>query len=193
MKRARIARASTYRRLRIWQSAAIGAEEAGHPLNLHVTITWSKFETGEGETVSPDVRARRLWNALRFAAARADVPWIAARAPEYGKRHGQHLHIIAHIPRQADALADIVRVIERHTGARAAWFHPSGRRLSWTRGVVALSHCGGWMVQRHDHHGGGDSAQLAGYAAKGQGKGKAAGRHQLSNTLSQLAQVGGLE
>lgn len=191
LRRARIAKASTSRRLRIWQSAAIGAETAGHPLNAHLTIAWAKFEAGSD--VSPDIRARRLWSALRFAAARADVPWLAARGAEYGPRKGQHHHFAFHWSGALTALEDLICVIERHTGARAAWFHPSGRRLGGLRGVVALSHCGSWMVQRSDHHAGGDGVQLARYAAKGQGAAKAAGRHQLSNALSQLAQAGGLE
>jgi len=149
-------------------------------------LTWSKMETSD---VPPEVRARRLWNALRFAAARADVPWLAARGAEYGPRKGEHHHVMVHWSGALAAMEDLICVIERHTGARLAWFHPSGRRLGGLRGVVAMSGCGGWMVQRHDPHAGGDGVQLAGYAAKGQGAAKAAGRHQLSNALSQLAQV----
>jgi hypothetical protein len=197
-KKARIARASARRRVINWSGAASAAEAAGYPLNVALHITWStliKRERRDDHFLSlPAVeRERRIWSALRLVAARAGVPWLAARAPEHDRRgRGLHLHLVLHLPNVA-AIRDALGVVERLTGATAAWIIPSGRTLRGNgrhhHGVVAMSACGGWFMQRRVETLGGSGAALAAYAAKGDGKALVEGQHRLSNDLTALART----
>ena len=158
-------------------------------------ITWSALLHGDrldGHILglSPVERERRLWSELRLVAARAGVPWLAARGPEYDKQRGPHLHIALHLPNVA-AMRDALGVVARLTGAPAertdmrGWsMRGLGRRHY---GVVAVSACRGWLMQRHIEAMGGDGLAIAAYAAKGDGKAAVAGQHRLSNALSALA------
>jgi hypothetical protein len=134
-------------------------------------------------------REKRLWAELRMVAARAHVPFLAARGPEHDKTRGLHLHLSLHLPNSA-AVKDVIDTIGRLTGAFAAWVDMRGRTLRSggraTRGVVAKSECGGWMIQRHDPTANGLSVDLITYMAKGSGKSKVTGQHRLSNDLTAL-------
>ena len=191
---ARNARADTHRRQRRWAEAALAASAAGYPLNFMLTVTWPKIDDGDrrpGHILEkPTVdRENHLWSELREVAARARVDWIAARAPEYDKTRGQHLHIAGHLPND-DALKDALNVVEHLTGAPAMWSDMRGRTLRgggrMSQGCVAMSANGGWLLQRHMATAGGDGFTLAAYAAKGAGKAKVAGQHRLSNALLAL-------
>ena len=192
---ARIERAARRRRSETWIMAAAEAEAAGHPLNAALHVTWSALAGGERRHghvlgLEPVERERRLWAELRLVAARARVPWLAARAPEYDRRRGLHLHLALHLPDTA-AFRDAIEVVERLTGAPAervdmrGWsYRGAGRTHS---GVVAWSGCRGWLLQRHVETFGGSGVALADYAAKGDGKAAVEGQHRLSNALSALA------
>ncbi len=192
---ARLARAATRRRRQLWTAAAPASEAAGYPLNTAITITWAALEGGDKRrghilAMGEIEREKRLWSELRFVAARAGVEWIASRAPEHDRKHGLHIHLPMHLP-DTGALSDALDVVERLTGAPAAWRDMRGRTLRGggrtTHGVVAMSACGGWLFQKHVAAMGGSSIALASYAAKGSGKSKVEGQHRLSNGLSALA------
>jgi hypothetical protein len=193
-KRARIARASARRRVVTWSTAATAAERAGHPLNVALHITWSALAGGErrdGHVLGlPAVaRERRLWSALRLVAARAGVPWLAARGPEHDRGRGLHLHVALHLP-DATAIRDAIAAVERLTGAPAervdlrTWT-VRGRGGRHHRGVVAVSGCNGWLMQRRIEALSGGAGLLR-YAAKGDGEAEVEGQHRLSNELVAL-------
>jgi hypothetical protein len=194
-KRARIARASARRRVPTWLEAAASAEKLGHPLNVALHITWSALIDGErreGHVLGlPAVaRERRLWSALRLVAARARVPWLAARGPEYDQRRGLHLHMALHLP-DAAAIRDAIAVVERLTGAPAerldmrAWTVP-GQGKRQFHGTIAVSGCNGWLMQRRVEALKGGGKGLLRYAAKGDGEVEVEGQHRLSNELVAL-------
>jgi len=186
---ARIARASARRRVSTWSNAASAAAAVGNPLNVALHLTWSALLGGDRRSghilgLSPIERERRFWSDLRMVAARAEVPWLAMRGPEYDRQRGLHLHVALHLP-TVDALRDALNVVERLTGAPAEWIATEGRTVRGLgrqhRGVVARSACGGWFMQRH--LGETSSNALAAYAAKGDGKAAVEGQHRLSNAL----------
>ena len=194
---ARLVRAATQRRRQLWTAAAPAAEAAGYPLTTALTVTWAALMDGDrrrGHILDMDVveREKRLWTELRLVSARSGVDWIAARAPEHDRTRGLHLHMALHLPDNR-AIRDAIEVVERLTGAPAARppdmrgrsLRGGGRRP--THGVVAMSACGGWLLQRHVEAAGGSGIALASYAAKGSGKAKVEGQHRLSNGLSALA------
>jgi hypothetical protein len=213
-KHARLARAASRRRRITWSTAASAAEAAGYPLNVALHVTWSALVEGdrrEGHCIGMSAveRERKLWSALRLVAARAGVSWIAARAPEYDKRRGLHLHVMLHLPIDGShakgggwklaslgsmggmaAIRDVIGVVERLTGAPServdmrGW-SARGRGRSH-HGIVARSACGGWVLQRRVEALGGGGAGLAAYVAKGDGQGLVEGQHRLSNALSAL-------
>lgn len=135
-------------------------------------------------------REKRLWAELRMVATRAGVKFIAGRAPEHDKTHGLHLHVTIHLP-NIRAITDAIETIGQLTGAPAVWCDMRGRCLRssgrTTRGVVAKSACGGWLLQRQDPASNGSSVDLVTYTAKGTGKSKVEGQHRLSNDLAALA------
>jgi hypothetical protein len=191
---ARLARADTHRRQQRWTAAALAASAAGYPLNFMLTVTWPKIEDGDrrrGHILAKKIveREAHLWSELRQVAVRARVEWVAARAPEFDKTHGQHLHIAGHLPNDA-ALKDAMNVVEHLTGAPAMWCDMRGRTLRGggriSQGCVAMSANGGWLLQRHMATAGGSGFTLATYAAKGTGKAKVEGQHRLSNALLAL-------
>jgi hypothetical protein len=188
---ARLARADTHRRQQRWTAAAIAATAAGYQLNFLLTVSWPKIEDGDrraGHILAKKIvdRDTHLWSELRPVAARAGVEWIAARAPEYDKTRGQHLHIAGHLPNDR-ALRDAINIVENLTGAPAKWCDMRGRTLPGdgrtSQGCVAMSANGGWLLQRHMATAGGSGFALAAYAAKGTGKAKVEGQHRLSNAL----------
>ena len=192
---ARIARASSRRRLNTWSSAASAAEAAGYPLNVALHVTWSALVHGDRRDghilgLGPVERERRLWAELRLVAARAGVPWLAVRAPEHDTRRDLHLHVALHLP-DAAAIRDAIGVVERLTGSPAervdmrGWSVRGGGRTHY--GVVARSDCSGWFLQRRVEALGGSGVALVAYAAKGDGKAAVEGQHRLSNALSALA------
>jgi len=188
---ARIARASARRLLADWARAARAADAAECPLNVAVHLTWSALLHGdmrEGHVLglAPVERDKRFWDALRLCAARAGVPWVALRGPEYDGRRGLHLHLVLHLPDSA-AVHDAIGVIERLTGAPAERVIMEGRTWRRHHGVVARSACGGWLLQRHVAARGGSGEKLAAYAGKGSGKALVEGQHRLSNELATLA------
>jgi hypothetical protein len=191
---ARLARADTHRRQQRWTAAAIAASAAGFQLNFLLTVSWPKIEDGDrrsGHILAKKIvdRETHLWSELRQVAARAGVEWIAARAPEYDNKHGQHIHIPGHLPDDR-ALRDALDVVETLTGAPAMWCDMRGRTLRGngriSHGCVAMSENGGWLLQRHVATAGGSGFALAAYAAKGTGKAKVEGQHRLSNALLTL-------
>ena len=191
---ARLARADTHRRQQRWTAAAIAASAAGFQLNFLLTVSWPKIEDGDrrsGHILAKKIveRETHLWSELRQVAARADVEWIAARAPEYDKTRGQHIHIPGHLPHDG-ALRDAINVVETLTGAPAIWTEMRGRTLRGngriSHGCVAMSENGCWLLQRHVATAGGSGFALAAYAAKGTGKAKVEGQHRLSNALLTL-------
>jgi hypothetical protein len=168
-KAARLARAAAKRRLTVWTAASDAAAKAGHPLNVALHITWLALMAGDrrdGHVLGAPERdrERRVWSALRLVAARARVPWLAARGPEHGRTRGLHLHLVLHLP-DAAALRDAVTVIERLSGAPAEFLDARGKTVGGLGrrhlGVVARSGCGGWMLQRNDPQAGGTGALLA--------------------------------
>lgn len=192
-KAARIARASAQRRVKKWTAAASAAETSGNPLNTTLHVTWSALEDGDRRSghildLPAAERDRRLWSGLRMVSARAGVPWLAARGPEHDRRRRLHLHAVVHLPNVA-ALRDAIGEVERLTGAPAAWIIPAGRTMRGNgrthHGVVAMSACGGWMLQRRID-GKGNGHGIVAYAAKGDGKARVEGQHRLSNELAAL-------
>lgn len=192
-KAARIARASARRRVKKWTAAASAAEVSGHPLNIALHVTWSALKDGDrrsGHILDRPAAEceRHLWSGLRMVSARAGVPWLAARGPEHDRRRRLHLHAVVHLPDVA-AVRDAIDEVERLTGAPAAWIIPAGRTLRGNgrthHGVVAMSACGGWMLQRRIE-GKGSGLGIAAYAAKGNGKARVEGQHRLSNELAAL-------
>ena len=190
-----IAAGAQRRRVKIWTAAATAATAAGCPLNTALHVTWGALHVGErlpGHCLGlPAVeRERRLWAALQLVAARAGVPWLAARGPEYDRRRGLHLHIAMHLP-DAAAMRDALAAVERVTGAPAEWADMAGRTVHGHgrrhHGVVALSSCHGWLLHHHVAGPGGSAVTLAAYAAKGDGSARVDGQHRLSNALSSLA------
>lgn len=193
-KAARLDRAAAKRRVEYWKTAATVAAEAGHPLNAAVHLTWSALKHGdrrEGHVLGRPDAEKCVWSALRLVAARADVPWLAARGPEYDrKRAGLHLHVVSHLP-DTPAIRDAINVVERLTGAPAEWIDTKGRTVRSVgnrrhHGVVAMSACRGWMIQRNVPELGGDGIGVMRYAGKGDGKAQVEGQHRLSNELSGL-------
>jgi hypothetical protein len=193
-KAARLARADTHRRQQRWTAAALAASAAGYPLNFLLTVSWPKIEDGDrraGHILAKKIvdRETHLWSELRQVAARAGVEWIAARAPEYDKTRGHHIHIPGHLPDDR-ALRDAINIIENITGAPAEWCDMRGRTLRGngriSHGCVAMSENGGWLLQRHVATAGGSGFALAAYAAKGTGKAKVESQHRLSNALLTL-------
>jgi hypothetical protein len=194
-KRARIERASARRRILTWTAASTAAGKVGHPINVALHVTWAALETGERQDghilgLPAVARERRLWAALRLVAARAGVPWLAARGPEHDRGRGLHLHVALHLPDSA-AIRDAITAVERITGAPAeqvdlrTWT-VRGRGGRHHRGVVAVSACRGWLIQRHVETLGGDGKGLLRYAAKGDGSAAVEGQHRLSNELVAL-------
>lgn len=186
---ARLARSQARRRVLHWEAAARAAEAAGYPLNATLTVAWSPLRGGPIVGLPAVAREKRLWADLQQVAARAGVPWLAARGPEYDRTRGLHLHIVLHLP-DARALRDAIASVERRTGAPAAWCDMRGRTLRGggrvTHGIVAKAAHGGWLLQRHVDAAGGTGVDLARYAAKGDGKATVEGQHRLSNALSAL-------
>jgi hypothetical protein len=191
---ARLARADTHRRQQRWTAAALAASAAGYPLNFLLTVSWPKIEDGDrraGHILAKSIVERKthLWSELRQVAARAGVEWIAARAPEYDKTRGMHLHIPGYLPDDT-ALKKAMSVVENLTGAPAMWCDMRGRTLRGdgriSHGCVAMSENGGWLLQRHVATAGGSGFALAAYAAKGTGKAKVQSQHRLSNALLTL-------
>jgi hypothetical protein len=191
----RALRAARGRRDKLWQRAASAAASNGTPINVAIHLTWGTLTGGdrlEGNVLSlpPATRDKRLWAALRLRAARSGVPFIAARAPEHSGQRGLHLHLVLHLP-DSRALRDCMDVIEKLTGAPAAWIDLRGRSLRGAgrhhHGVIGMSACGGWLMQKHMAGAGGNGVKLTGYAAKSDGKAKVEGQHRLSHELSALA------
>jgi hypothetical protein len=178
-----------------WTQAASAAASAGVAINVALHVTWGALLHGdkrEGHVLglAPSEREKRLWAALRLCAARHGVPWVAARAPEYDKTRGLHLHVVLHLP-DTRAIRDALEVVEKLTGAPAEWSDMRGCSIRgfgrMHHGVVARSACGGWFMQRHVETAGGNGLRIAGYAAKGDGKAAVDGQHRLSNALTSLA------
>lgn len=173
----RLARADTARRKREWQVSADAASRAGYPINAFITIMAGKDIAKTTDTA---------WRRLRRMLRKKGVPFIAVRGPEYTPKKGHHLHIALHLPAAiyADTVALLTETMSEETGS---WgIDPTGRNVGDRSGVVALSKSGNWMLQRHLEFLNGSPETLAGYAAKGSGKGKAIGRHQRSADLMAL-------
>jgi len=190
-----VLKASRRRRVSEWTQAATGAARIGMPLNVALHITWSALYVGDRRDghilgLPPLDRDKRLWAALRLCAARAGVPFLAARGPEYDKRRGLHLHVVLHLP-DTRAIRDCMDVVEKLTGAPAEWSDMRGRKIPGLGrkhdGVVARSACRGWFLQKHIAASGGDGLGIAAYAAKGDGKAAVEGQHRLSYALKALA------
>ncbi len=192
----RLLKAAQKRLEKKWLRAAIAAERAGVPLNSFVTVAWHALSTAgerrEGHCLHlpPAERDRRVWAALRRVAGRHAVPFVAMRAPENDRRRGQHLHVAIHLPTD-DAIRDALAAIERATGAPAETLHLPGRPMAglgrYRQGVVAVSGCRGFMLQRAVTGGGGSAVAIARYVAKSAGRDVALGQHRLSNALAALA------
>lgn len=173
----RQAKADQRRRRSEWSRSVDAAMQAGFPINTHVTVL-SDVDHIEEITSA-------MWRRLRRLMQRKGLPFYAVRAPEYARNRGQHLHIALYLP--PSLYGDVATALVEVTGARmAGWFDVAGRSLGSTLGVVAKSDCGGWMLQRHVEGAGGCPKRLIAYAAKGDGKHKAIGRHQRSGELTQL-------
>ena len=176
----RQAKADQRRRRSEWSRSVDATVQAGFPINAHITIL-SDVDHIEEITSA-------MWRRLRRLMQRKGLPFYAVRAPEYARNRGQHLHIALHLP--PSLYGDVAAALVEVTGARmAGWFDVAGRSLGSTLGVVAKSSCGGWMLQRHVEDAGGCPKRLIAYAAKGDGKHKAIGRHQRSGELSQLTRL----
>lgn len=192
-KAQRIAKASAKRRRDDWAAADAAATAAGHPLNVALHVTWSGLMAGDRRHghvlgLSETLREKRFWSGLRLVAARAGVPWLAARGPEFDRTRGLHLHLVLHLPDVA-ALRHAVQVIERLSGAPAEWFDAKGRTVQGLGrrhyGVVGRSACGGWLLQRNDPERGGTGALVA-YAGKATCADQVEGQHRLSHELAAL-------
>lgn len=183
------------RRVAQWTQAAAASARAGYPVNVALHITWSALTGGDRRDghilgLSPLDREKRLWAALRLCAARAGVPFLAARGPEYDTGRGLHLHVALHLPDDR-AIRDCMDVVETLTGAPAESRDMRGRSVRGLgrrhHGVIGLSACRGWFMQRHIAAAGGNGIILATYAGKGDGQSQVDGQHRLSNALSALA------
>lgn len=167
---------------------------------MQITVTWSALINADRRDgahilgLAERDRVQRLWKALARDMGAAGIPWLAARGPEYDKRRGHHLHVVMHAPEKA--FLRITRTLERLTGSDREWFDPRGRTVPGNgrdhKGVVALSACRGWMVQRHLE---GMSKVTPGlakmdYVAKGVGAEKVSCRHRLSRELKDLVKHG---
>lgn len=97
-------RRSDKKRRAEWSAAAIMANANNTPLNHAVTTTWSALTYAEDaatnrlSALSENGKIRRLWSAMKRVADRQGVPWIAARAPEYDRKRGAHLHSVQFLP-----------------------------------------------------------------------------------------------
>jgi hypothetical protein len=201
----RLQRADRRRREKTWPRAAIAAERAGLALNCFATIAWHPLATagerrdGHCLGLPPAERDLRIWAALRRVASRHGVAFVAMRAPEFDRQRGQHLHVAIHLPTDG-AIRDALAAIERLTGAPADDVTITGRPMAGLgrqrQGVVAVSGCRGWMMQRAVPGAGGSAKAIAVYLAKATGRDVALGQHRLSNALSALARphaaLGGL-
>jgi len=177
------ANTSRKRRLRDWSVSRQAADRADFPINAHLTTHWGTEPCKEKNV--------ETWRRLRICLNRLDTPWVAMRAPEHAPRKGHHMHTVFHVPDHEHAWRDVVAMIEEITGKVAAWVRPEGKDIGqWTKGVVAMSQDGSWMLQRNIPAIGTNKA-LIDYIAKQSGKEKAVGRHQRSKYLLAITRGSG--
>lgn len=188
------------RRQRQWMAAASAAVDAGLPLTVTLHITWHRLmQNGERRAgnclaLAENERVTKIWNAVWRLLKRNGVPFIAMRAPEYDATKGAHLHLPAHVP---DALLKkVVAVIERLTGAPAEIYRapdsaefkrPYRTQGRTCHGVVAVSACGGWMLQKNLRPLTGGSTSIAEYTAKSSRRPDTGAQYRLSHELAALA------
>lgn len=180
-RRRQAAKADKARRFPKWRRSELAARRAGYPLDAHITVL--------SDAASIEAVSAALWRRLRRLMERGALPFVACRGPEYAPRRGLHLHVALHLPESL--YADVAAILADVTGAgKAPWFDEAGRRLgSLTYGVVTKSADATWMLQRYIESAGGSHWQLVEYAAKGDGKHRAIGRHQRSGALIALTQA----
>lgn len=187
------------RRQRRFVQAASAAVDAGVPLTVAITLTWHRLmQNGERRdgnclALAENERVMKIWNAVWRLLKRNRVPFIAARAPEYDATKGPHLHLPAHIP--DDLLKKVVAVIERLTGAPAEIYRapdsaefkrPYRTQGRVVHGVVAVSACGGWMVQKNLRPLTGGTTDIMRYTSKSARRPDAP-QYRLSHELAALA------
>lgn len=168
------------RRQEDWQASEAATRAAGYPLDAHITVL--------SDAASIEAVSAALWRRLRRLMARRGLPFYTARGPEYAPGRGLHLHIVLHLPETL--YGEVAEMLAEVTGAQMApWFDVAGRRLGPLHGVVTKSADPTWMLQRYVESAGGSHWQLVEYAAKGDGKRKAIGRHQRSGALIELTRA----
>lgn len=188
------------RRRAEWRRAGDAIQAAGLPITTAITITWNACEVGErtdGHILGrpENERASTVWDRLRrLAAASGAEAWIAARAPEYDREKGHHLHICARIPAAADLR--LIQTIERLTGAphQAIYTRPTtitrpgGRKC---HGVIAIGELGAWMIQKNTRPWGGGSHGLMRYLTKAPRAVETSAQFRLSGDMLKIARVHG--
>lgn len=188
------------RRQRQWMAAASAAVDAGLPLTVTLHITWHRLmQNGERRAgnclaMAEKQRVDAVWKGVRRVLRQNKVMFVAARAPEYDATKGPHLHLPAHIP--DDLLRKVVAVIERLTGAPAEIYRapdsaefkrPYRTQGRTCHGVIAVSACGGWMLQKNLRPMTGGTTGIIEYTAKSSRRPDTGAQYRLSHELAALA------
>ena len=168
-------------------------------MTVAVCITWAACEAADREHghilgLPENERVNIVWDRLRRLAAEfGEDVWIAARAPEYDREKGLHIHIGARIP--AAAHLRLIRLIERLTGAPAEKVYTTpatvthrGRKC---HGVMARGQLGAWLIQRNTRAGTGGTEGLMRYLRKAPKAAETSAQFRLSNDMLRIARSHG--
>lgn len=186
----------TRRRQKLWSDAADGLVLAKLPFTVALNIAWSACFAAEqrcGHWLGlPEAeRVNRLWDRLRRLVQQyGSERFLAARAPEYDRTRGVHLHMALHLPEEARH--GLIHLLELATGARAkALYLPdgtdmrqNGRRL---KGVIAIGEAESWMVQKNTRPLSGGEHGILGYLTKAPRADQVCAQFRISNDLVALA------
>lgn len=168
-------------------------------MTVAISITWAACEAADREHghilgLPENERVNTVWDRLRRLAAEfGEATWIAARAPEYDREKGLHIHIGARIP--AAAHLRLIRLIERLTGAPAEKVYTTpatvthrGRKC---HGVMARGQLGAWLIQRNTRAGTGGTEGLMRYLRKAPKAAETSAQFRLSNDMLRIARSHG--
>lgn len=168
-------------------------------MTIAICITWAACDAADRNDghilgLPENERVNALWDSLRRLAAEfGEDAWIAARAPEYDRTKGLHIHIFARIP--AAAHLRLIRLIERLTGAPAENIYTAPATLTHHgrkfHGVMARGQLGAWLIQQNLRAGTGGTEGLMRYLRKAPKAAETSAQFRLSNDMLRIARSHG--
>lgn len=180
-----------------WRHAGSAVEAAGLPMTTAIHVTWSACHAADmraGHILgkSEQERVNTLWDRLRRLAAEYGAEaWIAARAPEYDRQKGLHLHMGLRLPEAAYRRA--IGILEKLTGAPAEAIFTRDKTITHhgrkVHGVIARGQCGAWLLQRNTRAGIGGTEGLMRYIRKAPKAAETSAQFRLSGDMLRIARA----